>query len=203
MRALRHDRVEALAQEALWWARQPRREAPSMFSTSRYTVRRHMPPRTLVHVTAVAGLLLAVMAPVGQAAQDSVTGTGRHQGADPPYPSIQVHINAFADATGIDPRGTLISDMTNTTAEGRYEGRVTCLSVFGNQATVGIEIVNASNPAFVGMGQLWSVVDNGQPGDSDRIAGYPLSPTPPVACPPLFFNVSLVSGNYVVRDTVP
>jgi hypothetical protein len=169
-----------------------------MFSKSRATfVRRHCP------AAALAGLLLAITAPVGQASQDSVTGTGRHQGADPPFPSIQVHINAFADATGTDPRGTLISDMTNATVEGRYEGRVTCLSVFGNQATVGIEIVNASNPAFVGRGQLWSVVDNGSPGDSDRIAGHPLTPTPPVACPPLFFNVPLVSGNYVINDATP
>src|SRR6185503_4968313 len=50
--------------------------------------------------TALAGLLLAVTAPVGQASQDSVTGTARHLGADPPFPAIQVHVNAFADATG-------------------------------------------------------------------------------------------------------
>ena len=153
---------------------------------------------------ALAGLLLAIAAPAGQASHDSVTGTGRHQGADPPFPSIQVHINAFADATGTDPQGKLISDMTNATSEGRYEGRVTCLSVFGspfgNEATVGIEIVRASNPEFVGQGQLWSVVDNG---DSDRIAGHPLTPSPPVACPPLFFNVDVVTGNYVIHNAAP
>jgi hypothetical protein len=167
-----------------------------MFRKCRSTI------RTLVPAAALAGLLLAVTAPAGQAGQDSVTGTGRHQGADPPFPVIQVHINAFADAT--DTRGKLVSDMTNATSEGRYEARVTCLSVFGspfgNEATVGIEIVKASTPAFVGQGQLWSVVDNG---DSDRIAGHPLTPTPPVVCPPLFFNVPVVSGNYVIHDSVP
>jgi hypothetical protein len=160
--------------------------------------------RTLLPAAALTGLLLAVTAPAGQASRDSVTGTGRHQGADPPFPVIQVHINALADATGADARGKLISDMTNATSEGRYEGRVTCLSVFGspfgNEATVGIEIVNASTAAFVGQGQLWSVVDNG---DSDRIAGHPLTATPPVVCPPLFFNVPVVSGNYVIHNAAP
>lgn len=169
-----------------------------MFSKCRSTVRRLLP------AAALTGLLLAATAPVGQASQGSVTGTGRHQGADPPFPVIQVHINALADATGANARGKLISDMTNATSEGRYEGRVTCLSVFGspfgNEATVGIEIVNASTAAFVGQGQLWSVVDNG---DSDRIAGHPLTPTPPVGCPPLFFNVPVVSGNYVIHNAAP
>ena len=166
------------------------------FSKCRFTI------RTLLPAAALAGLLLAVTAQAGQARHDSVTGTGRHQGADPPFPVIQVHINAFADAT--DTRGKLISDMTNATSGGRYEARVTCLSVFGspfgNEATVGIEIVKASTPGFVGRGQLWSVVDNGH---SDRIAGHPLTPTPPVVCPPLFFNVPVVSGNYVIHDLVP
>ena len=169
-----------------------------MFSKRRSTL------RTLVPAAVLAGLLLAVAAPAGQAGVDSVTGTGRHQGADPPFPVIQVHINAIAWATGADARGKLISDMTNATGPGRYEGRVTCLSVFGspfgNEATVGIEIVKASTPAFVGQGQLWSVVDNGH---SDRIAGYPLTPAPPAACPPLFFNVPVVSGNYVIHNAAP
>jgi hypothetical protein len=157
--------------------------------------------RRVLSALALAVLALAVTAPAGQAGQDSVTGTGRHQGADPPYPLIQVHISALAGATGSDPGGKLISDMTNATSPGKYEGRVTCLGVFGspfgNEATVGIEIVAASNPAFVGKGQLWSVVDGG---DSDRIAGYPLTDTAPVTCPLLFFNVAVVSGNYVIHD---
>jgi hypothetical protein len=160
--------------------------------------------RRLAVVAAIAGAVLAVGAPAGQAAQDSVTGTGRHQGADPPFPTIQVHVNAFADATGADPRGRLVSDMTNATAVGRYEGRVTCLSIFpsplGFDVTVGIEIVDATTGSLVGQGQLWSIVDNGA---ADRIAGYPPTPTAPTVCPPLFFNVSVVSGNYVVHDASP
>ena len=159
--------------------------------------------RTLLLAAVLGAMLLTVTAPASQAGQDSVTGTGRHQGADPPFPFIQVHISAFADATG-NARGKLISDMTNSTDPGRYEGRVTCLSVlpsvFGNEATVGIEIVDATTSSLVGQGQLWSVADNGK---EDRIAGFPPTPTAPSVCPPLFFNVPVVSGNYVIHDGAP
>ena len=156
--------------------------------------------RRLLPAGALAGLLLAVTAPAGQASQDSVRGTARHLGADPPFPGIQVHVNAFADATGLNPRGKLSVDAENIHS---YTGEVTCLSVFGNQATIGIEIVKSSDPALIGQGELWSVVDNGSPGGSDRIAGYEITPTPPVVCPSLFFNVPVVSGNYVIHDATP
>ena len=94
-------------------------------------------------------------------------------------------MNASADATGLNPRGRLSVD-----AEGihSYTGNVTCLSVIGNQASIGIEIVKSSDPALLGQGELWSVVDNAP----DRIAGYEITPTPPVLCPSLFFNVPIV-----------
>jgi hypothetical protein len=155
--------------------------------------------RTLL-TALLAGLLLAVTAPPALAGQDAVTGTARHLGADPPFPVIQVHVNALADATGLNPRGQMSVDATGFHD---YTGDVTCLSVFGNQATVGIQITRSSNPAFVGQGQLWSIVDNGSPGDADRIAGFPMTSTPPLSCPPLFFNVSVVSGNYGIRDATP
>jgi hypothetical protein len=156
--------------------------------------------RSLLSAAVLAGMLLAVTAPAGQASHDSVTGTARHLGADPPFPVIQVHVNAFSDAIGLNPRGNLSVD-----AEGihSYTGEVTCLSVIGNQATIGIEILKSSDPALIGQGELWSVVDNSSPGDSDRIAGYEITPTPPVVCPPLFFNVSVVSGNYVIHSEAP
>jgi hypothetical protein len=109
-------------------------------------------------------------------------------------------VNAFGDATGLNLRGSL-----SVKAEGihSYTGEVTCLSVIGNQATIGIVIVKSSDPALLGQGELWSVVDNGSPGDSDRVAGFEITPTPPVVCPPLFFNVPVASGNYVVHDAAP
>jgi len=156
-------------------------------------------PRRLL-LPLLAALVLAVTAPVAQAGHDSVTGTARHLGADPPFPVIQVHVNAFADATGLNPRGNLSVD-----AEGihSYTGEVTCLSVIGNQASVGMVIEKSSDPALIGKGELWSVVDTHGFGDADLIAGYEITSTPPVVCPPLFFNVPAVSGNYVVHDAVP
>ena len=64
----------------------------------------------------------------------------------------------------------------------------------GNTATIGIKIVRAEDPAVVGKGELWKVVDNGDEGD--QIAGYALTATPPTVCPPLPFSVPVVSGNY-------
>jgi hypothetical protein len=190
----------------------PRRESPMMFSRSRFIFfHRHFSPRrgfarrggamrTLLPAAVLAGLLVAVTAPAGQASHDSVRGTARHLGADPPFPVIEVHVNAFGEATGLNPRGKLSVDASGIHS---YTGDVTCLSVIGNQATIGIQIVKSSDPALIGQGELWSVVDNGSAGDSDRIAGYEITPAPPVVCPPLFFNVSVVSGNYVINDEAP
>jgi hypothetical protein len=148
-------------------------------------------------------VLFAVLIPISLAAtsaaaqQDSVKGTARHLGADPPFPVIQVQIDARADASGADPRGHVRARIKTLGIDDR--ARVVCLSVFGNQATIGTEIVKSKDPTLVGQGQLWSVVDNGKSG-VDRIAGHPITTTPPTACPPLFFNVPVVSGNYVIHD---
>ena len=83
----------------------------------------------------------------------------------------------------------------------RRRGRVTCLNVQGNTATIGIKIVKAEDPTVVGKGELWNVVDNGNSGD--QIAGFPLTTTPPTDCPPLFFSVPVISGDYDVVDVVP
>src|SRR5204862_1389787 len=105
-------------------------------------------------------------------------------------------VNASSDVSGWNPQGRLSVD-----AEGihSYTGNITCLSVIGNQASIGIQIVKSSDPALVGQGELWSVVDDGP----DRIAGYEITATPPVLCPSLFFNVPIVSGHYVVQDATP
>ena len=84
-----------------------------------------------------------------------------------------------------------------------YTGDVTCLSVSGLQGTVGIQIDKSSDPALVGQGELWSIVDNGPGAGSDQIAGFEITPTPPLVCPTLFFNVPVVSGNYTVHDVAP
>ena len=157
--------------------------------------------RVLVATAVLIGLSLGVAASAGQATspkQDSVRGTAEHLGADPPFPVIEVRIDARSDATGTDPKGYLVVDGAPPIVP--YRGRVSCLHVVGNQATIGIEIVKSSDPALVGRGELWSVVDGGGSGNPDRIAGYPMTPTPPTFCPLLFFNVPVISGDYVIHD---
>jgi hypothetical protein len=148
---------------------------------------------------AVIPLSLAVAS--AAAHRDSVRGTAQHLGADPPFPVIKVHFNARADASGADPRGHVTARIKTLGIKDR--ARVICLNVIGNRATVGTEIVKSNDPALEGQGQLWSVVDNGESGGVDRIAGHPITQTPPVVCPPLFFNVPVVSGNYFIHDATP
>jgi hypothetical protein len=81
-----------------------------------------------------------------------------------------------------------------------YRGRVTCLNVVRNEATVGIKTVKSADPSQVGMGQLISIVDGDETGEADRLAGHPLTTTPPVECPLLIFNVPVISGDYIVHD---
>jgi hypothetical protein len=127
-----------------------------------------------------------------------VKGTAEHLGADPPYPVIEVRIDARSDASGADPKGMLV--VSGAPPIVPYTGRVTCLNVVGNQATVGIEIVKSSDPALEGRGELWSVVDGAGSANPDRIAGYAITPTPPTSCPPLFFSVPVISGDYAIHD---
>ncbi len=157
--------------------------------------------RRLLTMIPLVGLVMALMTPAGQATspkQDSVEGTARHLGADLPFPVIEVRIKARSDATGTKPRGRVFLEVPSFLSD--YRGRVTCLNVEGLEATVGIEIVKSENPSQEGKGQLWSVVDGGGSGAPDRIAGFPITTTPPVDCPLLNFNVPIVSGDYVIHD---
>ncbi len=87
---------------------------------------------------------------------------------------------------------------------GRIEMSPEALELFaGNKATVGTEIVESTDPAQEGKGQLWSVVDGAGSGAPDRIAGYHMTPMPPLSCPPLSFNVSVISGGYTIHDATP
>lgn len=152
--------------------------------------------RRLVFLIAVSAPLVCVAAPGGAAeappVRDSVQGTATHLGADPPSPRITVRIQASSDADGSNPRGVLT--VRSSDSGQRRRGEVTCLSVQGNTATIGIKIVRAEDPAVVGKGELWKVVDNGAEGD--QIAGYPITATAPTVCPLLSFSVPVVSGNY-------
>ena len=82
-----------------------------------------------------------------------------------------------------------------------YTSDVTCVNVFGNQATVGIGIVKSSDPSFVGRASCSASSTVAHL--VTRIAGFPMTSALPVVCPPLFFNVPVISGNYVIHDAAP
>jgi hypothetical protein len=157
--------------------------------------------RRLVVLIAGSALLLAASGSTveAQAIRDSVRGNATHLGADPPFPRITVRIRTSSDADGSNPRGVLA--IRSSDIGQRRRGEVTCLNVRGNVATIGIKIVKAEDPTVVGKGELFNVVDNGDNGD--QIAGFPITATPPATCPPLFFSVPVVSGNYRVSDAIP
>jgi hypothetical protein len=143
-------------------------------------------------------LVLAVPAGTAEASgvRDSLRGNATHLGADPPYPAITVRIQASSRADGSNPRGFMTIQSPEIGQQRR--GKVTCLGVHGNTATVGIEIVKAEDPAVIGKGELFNVVDNGASGD--QIAGFTITETPPTVCTPLGFSVPVVSGNYRISD---
>src|SRR5689334_11561765 len=59
-------------------------------------------------------------------------------------------------------------------------GHTTCLAVSGNNATIGIQIDEATNSPFVGEYRVLFVQDNGTPGGGvDFISGLAPQPTPP------------------------
>ena len=56
---------------------------------------------------------------------------------------------------------------------------IDCLRVVGNVAYMSGRITHSSNPAEGVVGELnrWSVEDNGEPGDADRVSSIPANPT--------------------------
>ena len=155
--------------------------------------------RQLMSLAVAAALVVVNAEPTGAASgaakRDIVRGRATHLGADPPYPRITVFINASSDPDGSNPRGVFVLESPEIGQQRR--GEVTCLSVNGNMATIGIRIVKAEDPDVVGKGELFNFVDNE---DGDQVAGYPITATPPTVCPPLFFSVPVVSGRYRISD---
>jgi len=81
-------------------------------------------------------------------------------------------------------------------------GRVTCLTVVGDRATIGIEITKSRLPyAPVGSGLFWALVDNGPPvnGQPVDMVEATFTSTPPTTCPLLPATFLLSHGDVVVR----
>jgi hypothetical protein len=139
---------------------------------------------------------------------DSVRGRGSRPLAGPGVrPPVEVDVDAISGPSGHDPTGTF---WTRYPAAGpEFRGRVVCLTVSGNRASVGGVIEQSSDPANPpGTPILFAFIDNGDPGvGRDATVTYFGRDLNSAQCPvPIFREgdeIPLSDGNFVVRDVQP
>jgi hypothetical protein len=137
---------------------------------------------------------------------DSVKGTGvRPTFGGGVRPPVTNEIDAISGPTGADPAGTFRVKYPSF----ELRGRVVCLTVAGNRASVG-GIVEQSNEAMYPPGHAIQLTftDKGDPGvGNDTQSTYPgvesASPCPVPLFSPEQPELALIEGNYVVRDVQP
>lgn len=114
-------------------------------------------------------------------AEDRVTADFRRPRAD--GGEVHVVIDAWSQPDGEHPRGLFRVEVTHPQSPSRISGRVVCLTVDGNRATVGGVVEQTTNPATpVESGFRIHLTDHGAPGatrDTNRNVGY----TKPLPCP--------------------
>jgi len=156
----------------------------------------------LAMIVLMAGLGAAAEAS-GQplAGEDSVTGSATFI-QDPCSSKFDcgavIGVDAHSGPSGESPYGSFGLGIITSEGPGpSFTGRVTCLNVEANRATVGVD-----GPAPVGA-QLVTVEDNGGAGN-DRIAMQRVSTTP-LQCPaPQPGTGSLIAnGHFAVHDALP
>ena len=133
---------------------------------------------------------------------DFVVGTGQIQSG--PI-DVFVHVNAKSGPSGEDPQGHLVLRASPPAVPFAIdlEADITCLTVVGNHATVGLRVTKSKVPPLApGNGGYFSFIDNGEPGSTDQFEGFPL-PTPPTFCPLLPATRTVTNGNFVVNDALP
>jgi hypothetical protein len=128
-----------------------------------------------------------------------VVGTGRFVGIAPFGPvDVTISVKAKSDPSGEDPHGHLSFGGQSRFGLIDISGKVTCLLVVGNKASVGIVITKSNSPVLpLGSGGIFSFTDNG--GTGDQWEAKPL-PTPPTTCPPPFASRTITSGHFAIVD---
>lgn len=119
--------------------------------------------------------------------------------------------NFSARGTGFGASGSVHEVQSNTDPNTQFKGRVNCLFVFGNRATLSGNITSitpAQNPATAPTDFFAFAEDNGEPGEfRDRWLFFTFTPTPtfnPTCLAPTFtpFGNLITAGNIDV-DPVP
>lgn len=149
-----------------------------------------------IRATVLASLMvfvLAAPAQSGSAGGDHASGGGRtgSQGDT-------VHVGARSGAFGENPSGSFGLH----TSEGlRFTARVTCLTVVGDSARIGGEIISSSDTGgnyAEGRGVFYNIKDNGNRAP-DQASDFEPLPAPPTACPPPSVG-GFVLAEFVVED---
>jgi hypothetical protein len=138
-------------------------------------------------VAAVLSALAAAGPAVAQVREDSVVGSGTSLG-------LSYAFDAHSGPSGETPTGTAAVEVVSDPSLS-VRGRVTCLTVTGNRAVIGID--NSLGSAGF-EGAVFEVTD----GPTDTIAVFPGGA--PTVCPPTSDIANpLDSGDIVVTDAQP
>jgi Domain of unknown function DUF11 len=133
---------------------------------------------------------------------DSVRGRGvRPTAGGGPRPPVTIEVDAISGPGGDDPEGTFWTKYPSF----ELRGRVACLGVSGNRASVGGIVEETTSPATnpVGSNVHFGITDNGSPGAGRDLEVTYLLMQDPSSCPvPLqdFPEITLIEGDFAVRD---
>jgi hypothetical protein len=139
--------------------------------------------------------------------RDFVNGTGSIFVFLPPFGAfdVRLHVNASADSPSTGAKGRFWTELEGALTVD-LRGRITCLNVEGQHATVS-GVIETSSIGFppVGGGILAFGVDRGEGANSagDSVLGIPIG-APLQSCPPaLSDGVQIEGGNFVAHDGDP
>jgi hypothetical protein len=149
-----------------------------------------------VWIAAVLALTVGAATSAAQVPEDSVVGSG-YAGTVGDW---IFNLNVHSGPSGENPTGGAAVDAwASVEPPIGVSGDATCLTVRGNQATIGID-VTASNPPGLAEGGLIEVTDGG----AEDTFHFALLGSPPAVCPgPTGGGLRVVAGNIVVTDAQP
>jgi Domain of unknown function DUF11 len=133
---------------------------------------------------------------------DSVRGRGvRPTAGDGPRPPVTIEVDAISGPDGDDPAGTFWTKYPGL----ELRGRVACLGVNGNRASIGGVVEETSSPATNPVGSTihFGITDNGAPGAGRDLEVTYLQLRDASSCPvPLqdIPEITLIDGDFVVHD---
>ena len=152
----------------------------------------------------VAGLALFAFPAVASAGNDVARGNGLTFGSFPP----EFSFNAQSNFNGTGASGNVSFTNTNTDPNQTFKGRVTCLQVIGNQASMSGDITDVQGfpPGFTATAFVLRATDSGKFGTTPDMVEYFFLSTPPPPAPGCLgtftlFPFPIQSGEIVIKDS--